>query len=72
VNRILELLSPAQTEVIQDSIGRVAGHDRDDERIEGRVISAPISPGVRAIDRMRTWLAVRHSLPAELLVVVGL
>jgi hypothetical protein len=72
VNRILELLSPAQTEVIQDSIGRVAGHDRDDERIEGRVISAQISPGVRAIDRMRTWLAVRHSLPAELLVVVGL
>jgi hypothetical protein len=37
-----------------------------------RMIAAPISSGLRGVDRVRSWLAVRHSLPAELLVVVGL
>jgi hypothetical protein len=35
------------------------------------MIAAPISD-LRGVDRVRGWLAVRHSLPAELLVVVGL
>jgi hypothetical protein len=37
-----------------------------------RMIAAPVSSGMRWFDRVRSWLAVRHSLPAELLVVVGL
>ena len=36
------------------------------------MIAAPISSGMRGVDRVRSWLAVRHSLAAELLVVVGL
>jgi hypothetical protein len=34
--------------------------------------AAPISSGAAAVGRVRNWLSVRHSLSAELLVVVGL
>jgi PAP2 superfamily len=36
------------------------------------MIADPLFSGMRGVDRVRSWLAVRHSLPAELLVVVGL
>lgn len=39
---------------------------------KARLIAAPISSGMRGVDRVRGWLAVRHSLPAELVLVVGL
>jgi len=38
----------------------------------GRMATAPISAVVRAVSRARSWLSARHSLRAELLVVVGL
>jgi len=38
----------------------------------GRMATAPISAVVRAVSRARSWLSVRHSLRAELLLVVGL
>jgi hypothetical protein len=39
---------------------------------KARMIAAPVSSGIRGVHRLRRWLAVRHSLPAELLIVVGL
>jgi PAP2 superfamily len=38
----------------------------------GRMTPAPISGVVEAVSRVRSWLSARHSLRAELLVVVGL
>jgi hypothetical protein len=38
-----------------------------------RTLTAAAIPwGMRAVGRIRSWLAVRHSLPAEMLMVVGL
>ena len=36
------------------------------------MIAAPVPSGLRGVNRVRSWLAVRHSLSAEVLIVVGL